>query len=78
VIGEALEENKRTTISVAPQLAELPAADLGWVTGLLDRFTMSDMRARFAAELLSGGAHGTAENHHHAKPEDTQGSIELF
>jgi methyl-accepting chemotaxis protein len=76
VIGEALEENKRNTTSVAPELLELAPADLGWVTGLLDRFTMSEMRARFAAELLSGAP--AAEAHRNASPADTNGSIELF
>jgi methyl-accepting chemotaxis protein len=76
VIGEALEENKRTTASVAPQLLELAPADLGWVAGLLDRFTMSEMRARFAAELLRGTP--DAETHRHASPDDAKGSIELF
>ncbi|WP_423868267.1 methyl-accepting chemotaxis protein [Bradyrhizobium sp.] len=76
VISEALEENKRNTASVAPELLELAPADLGWVTGLLDRFTMSEMRARFAAELLTGAP--GAEPHRDAGPGDTNGSIELF
>jgi len=76
VIGEALEVNRQNTAGVAPELRELAPSDMAWVTGLLNRFTMSEMRSRFAAELLRGTP--DAEAHREAVNDGAQGSIELF
>lgn len=76
VIGEALEVNRQNTAGVAPELREMAPADTAWVTGLLNRFTMSEMRSRFAAELLRGTSE--AEAHREPVNDDAQGSIELF
>jgi methyl-accepting chemotaxis protein len=76
VIGEALEVNRGNTERVVPELRQLAPPDMGWVTGLLDRFTMTEMRSRFAAELLKGTPH--AELHQETSSDAANGSIELF
>jgi len=54
VIDQALEETKASTAADVPELAGDIKPDTEWVKRLLDRFTLSDMRARFVAQLLDG------------------------
>ncbi len=53
LLDRALEEIKSSTTADLPGLAEV-APDIEWVKKLLERFTMSEMRARFVAHLLDG------------------------
>ncbi len=79
VIGRALEDTKSRTQAVLPELSGDTAPDMEWVKSLLDKFTLSELRARFVAQLLDGqqpaetsgdaaAAIGPAES----------GSVELF
>ena len=76
VISEALEVNRQKTAGIAPELRELAPADMEWVVGLLNRFTMSEMRSRFAADILQGTPH--SEMHRDEGSNSADGSIELF
>ncbi|WP_423957527.1 methyl-accepting chemotaxis protein [Bradyrhizobium sp.] len=79
VIDQALDDIKSSTIASVPGLAANAAPDVEWVKKLLDRFTLSEMRARFVEQLIEG-----------KQPVETQavpsgmdapsssGSIELF
>ena len=78
VIDQAIEEIKCSTVGAVPDLAD-EAPDVEWIKKLLERFTMSDMRARFVTQLLDGGgpadlAGGGSRNN----ALSTSGSIELF
>lgn len=78
VIDQALEEIKSSTATALPELA-VGVPDTEWVKKLLDRFTMSEMRARFVAQLLDGKPPAdlpdtSSENH----APSASGSIELF
>jgi methyl-accepting chemotaxis protein len=78
VIDQAIEEIKCSTVGSVPDLAD-EAPDVEWIKKLLERFTMSDMRARFVTQLLDGGgpadlAGGGSRNN----ALSTSGSIELF
>jgi methyl-accepting chemotaxis protein len=76
VLSEALEVNRQKTTGLAPQLGKSAPVDMEWVVGLLNRFTMSEMRSRFAADILQGTPH--AEMHQDAAGSSADGSIELF
>jgi methyl-accepting chemotaxis protein len=54
VINQALEEIKSSTAMEMPELAGEPSGDMDWVKHLLSRFTMSEMRERFVAQILDG------------------------
>jgi methyl-accepting chemotaxis protein len=75
VIDKALEEVKHNTVQAAPEIQGAVTADLEWVKKLLDRFTMSDVRARFVAQLIEGKQ--PDELPEIAMP-SSSGSIELF
>jgi methyl-accepting chemotaxis protein len=53
LLDRALEEIKSSTTTTLPELAGA-APDIEWVKKLLERFTMSEMRARFVVHLLDG------------------------
>jgi methyl-accepting chemotaxis protein len=78
VIGEAAQEIKARTIVAAPQLADMAPADLGWVKTLLDRYTMSEVRERFVAQVIDGKAMPEPEQTHGAGEAASGGSAELF
>jgi methyl-accepting chemotaxis protein len=62
-----------------PALATNAPPDLEWVKGLLDRFTMSEMRARFVAQLLDGTNTDDLPGHgSDAGGPSESGSVELF
>ena len=78
VIGEALEEIKCSTMAAAPELAGRSAPDIEWVKRLLARYTMSDMRERFVAQILDGKpVTWTGDAAANGAP-SSSGSMELF
>ncbi|WP_296512231.1 methyl-accepting chemotaxis protein [Rhodopseudomonas sp.] len=77
VLDEAVQEVKSSTLMVAPELSELEPADMEWVKKLLDRYTMSEVRERFIAQVIDG--HATQMPEQAAESGPTQGgSVELF
>jgi methyl-accepting chemotaxis protein len=79
VIDEALQEIKASTVSSVPELAGGKVADVEWVKKLLDRFTMSEMRARFVAQLLEGEQPaGVPEDLSATSTPSSSGTVELF
>lgn len=78
VIDQALEEIKSSSATRLPELADA-VPDVEWVKKLLERFTMSEMRARFVAQLLDGErpADLPEKNSGNSAP-STSGSMELF
>jgi methyl-accepting chemotaxis protein len=78
VVREAIDEMKSNTLAAAPELSLLKPADMDWVKKLLERYTLSEVRERFVAQVIDGDvtsfsneapvAHGPAE----------VGSVELF
>jgi methyl-accepting chemotaxis protein len=78
VIDQALEEIKSNTATTLPELADA-APDIEWVKKLLERFTMSEMRARFVAQLLDGeGPADQPESISANNAPSASGSMELF
>lgn len=79
VIGQALEDIKGRTKAVVPELSGDAVADVEWVKGLLDKFTLSELRARFVAQLLDGHQpEETPKGSVAAEGPSESGSIELF
>jgi methyl-accepting chemotaxis protein len=78
VIDQALDEIKSSSATTLPELANA-VPDVEWVKKLLERFTMSEMRARFVAQLLDGErpADPSEQNSESSAP-STSGSMELF
>jgi len=79
VINQATNELKTSTAGQVPELAGEIAPDIEWVKALLDRFKLSDMRARFVAQLLDGQSPDMSPD---LQPEQlapsSSGSVELF
>jgi methyl-accepting chemotaxis protein len=79
VIDEAIEQIKSSTAADVPQLAAGPIPDVEWVKKLLERFTMSEMRARFVAQLIEGKQAGDLPDPMSESGGPSQdGSVELF
>jgi methyl-accepting chemotaxis protein len=78
VIDQALEEIKGRTATNLPERAGA-APDIAWVKKLLDRFTMSEMRTRFVAQLLDGEQPAQKpESMSSNNAPSASGSMELF
>jgi methyl-accepting chemotaxis protein len=78
VIDQALEEIKGSTATNLPELAGA-VPDIAWVKKLLERFTMSEMRARFVAQLLDGERPADLPEHgSESNAPSSGGSMELF
>jgi methyl-accepting chemotaxis protein len=78
VIDQALEEIKTGTATALPEFAGV-VPDVEWVKKLLDRFTMSEMRARFVSQLLDGEPPtDLAEKSAGNNVPSSSGSMELF
>lgn len=77
VIGEAIEEIKSSTASALPDLAA-EAPDAEWVKTLLSRYTMSEMRERFVAQILGGAPMEMPEDLAADAGPSSSGSMELF
>lgn len=75
VVSEAIGELKTTTLAEAPQFATSTPADLAWVKKLLERYTMSEVRERFVAQVIDGEAPQSSAP---AGAASEVGTIELF
>ena len=80
VIDQAIEELKHSSVAAVPALAAGGATpDLEWVKKLLERFTMSEMRSRFVAQLLEGKQTGELpDDKSETSGPSESGSVELF
>ena len=78
VVDQAIEEIKSSTATSLPELVGA-VPDIEWVKKLLERFTMSEMRARFVAQLLDGELPGDPPEDMSGKgAKSSSGSVELF
>jgi methyl-accepting chemotaxis protein len=79
VIDQALDELKHSSVASAPELGAEMKPDMEWVKKLLERFTMSEMRSRFVAQLLEGKQPDQLpDTMSDAGGPSSSGSIELF
>ncbi|MDF3809604.1 MULTISPECIES: methyl-accepting chemotaxis protein [Rhodopseudomonas] len=78
VIGEAVEEVKSSTVALVPELSELQPADMEWVRKLLDRYTLSEVRERFIAQVVDGHTSPLPEQSLAESEPAHGGSVELF
>lgn len=78
VLGQALEEIKSRTMAVVPELSGEPGSDVEWVKGLLDNIKMSELRARFVAQVLDGKQLSEIADASATDAPAVSGSVELF
>lgn len=78
VIDQALEELKHSSVATVPELSADATPDVEWVKMLLARFTMSEMRSRFVAQLIEGKPDDLADTMSEANVPSSSGSVELF
>jgi methyl-accepting chemotaxis protein len=78
VIGRALEDIKSRTEKQEPGLASESVPDTGWVKDMLSRFTMSDMREQFVAQVLNGKQVDWGQDSDPKTRSSATGSMELF
>jgi methyl-accepting chemotaxis protein len=78
VVGEAVRELESTTRAAAPQTSQSKLADLDWVKKLMARYTMSEVRERFVAQVIDGNSIQVEEKRPAAGAPAEVGSIELF
>jgi methyl-accepting chemotaxis protein len=78
VLSEAVQEIKSNTAEAAPELALLEPADMAWVKKLLARYTMSEVRERFVAQVIDGKATLLPEQAPAGTEAASSGSVELF
>jgi methyl-accepting chemotaxis protein len=78
VVGEAVRELESTTRASAPHLPRSELADLDWVKRLMDRYTMSEVRERFVAQVIDGNTAHLHDEAPAAAEAAEVGSIELF
>jgi methyl-accepting chemotaxis protein len=78
VIDEAVQEIKSNTVAIIPELSELVPADMEWVKKLLERYTLSEVRERFVAQVIDGKTTQVSEPAPAAGGPAQSGSIELF
>lgn len=78
VLGQALEEIKGRTVAVVPELSGKPGSDVEWVKGLLDKIKMSELRARFVAQVLDGKQLSEIADASAPDVPAVSGSVELF
>jgi methyl-accepting chemotaxis protein len=78
VVGEAIDEMKSNTLAVAPELSLLQPADMDWVKKLLERYTLSEVRERFIAQVIDGDAMSCPNEAPVASRPAEVGSAELF
>jgi methyl-accepting chemotaxis protein len=73
LLAEACDGAARDTLAALPERGLAAEPDAAWLAALLDRFTLSELRRRFAATLLAGtGVEAPAE------PAAAGGDVELF
>jgi methyl-accepting chemotaxis protein len=78
VIGRALEDIRSRTEKQEPGLASESVPDTGWVKDMLSRFTMSDMREQFVAQVLNGKQVDWGQDSDLKSRSSATGSMELF
>jgi methyl-accepting chemotaxis protein len=78
VIDEAVQEIKSNTVAIIPELSELVPADMEWVKKLLERYTLSEVRERFVAQVIDGKTTQVSGPAPAAGGPAQSGSIELF
>lgn len=78
VIGEAVEDLRSSTAHALPDIAASAAPDAEWVRTLLARYTMSEMRERFVAQILDGKSMEPANDTGLDDAPSSSGSMELF
>jgi len=78
VIGQALEDIKSHTTAAVPGIGDGFVPDAGWVKQLLSRYTMSDMRERFVAQILDGNSVPWTGDTPAEGGASASGSMELF
>lgn len=78
VLGQALEDIKGRTMAVVPELSGEPGSDVEWVKGLLDNIKMSELRARFVAQVLDGKQLSEIADASAPDTPAVSGSVELF
>jgi methyl-accepting chemotaxis protein len=78
VIDEAVQEIKSNTVAVIPELSELVPADMEWVRKLLERYTLSEVRERFVAQVIDGNITQMPELMPVPNGPGHAGSVELF
>lgn len=78
VIGQALEDTKGRTKAIVPELSGESGSDVEWVKGLLDNIKMSDLRARFVAQVLDGKQLGEIQDASAHDGPAVSGEVELF
>ncbi|HEY0330890.1 MAG TPA: methyl-accepting chemotaxis protein [Rhodopseudomonas sp.] len=78
VIAEAIDDVKHATTAALPELMASSTPDHAWVKQLLERYTLSEMRERFVAELIDGKPVAWPEDSPNSNTAAASGSIELF
>lgn len=78
VLGEALDEIKAITAKEVPEVAAPSAPDHEWIKNLLSRYTMSELRERFVAQILDGQAGDWGDDKTAKDSPSSSGSMELF
>lgn len=78
VITDALAELREETFREMPGISRDVQPDYEWLKGVLSHFTLSEMRERFVAQLLTGEAGGDRAEKHAADKSEGGGDIELF
>jgi methyl-accepting chemotaxis protein len=78
VVADAMRELETETQTVVPRLTRSESADLDWVKRLMERYTMSEVRERFVAQVIDGhDPHADAHASTAPRPAEV-GTIELF
>ena len=78
VLATALEEIRCSTAQEVPDFAGESALDTAWIKHLLGRYTMSEMRERFVAQMLDGQPVDWGDGSTVKDGPSSSGSVELF
>jgi methyl-accepting chemotaxis protein len=78
VLANALEEIKSNTAREVPDFVGESALDTAWIKHLLARYTMTEMRERFVAQMLDGQPVDWGDGSTAKDGPSSSGSIELF
>ncbi|MBV9561019.1 MAG: methyl-accepting chemotaxis protein [Bradyrhizobium sp.] len=79
VVDQALDELKSATEGRLPEASGESSFDVEWVTRLLDRFTLGELRSRFVAQILEGKQAADLDDEAAIRVEPSaSGSVELF
>jgi methyl-accepting chemotaxis protein len=78
VITDALAELREETFRDMPGISRDVQPDYEWLKGVLAHFTLSEMRGRFVAQLLTGEGDGGGTEESATDKNESGGDIELF